>query len=205
TCRRPNTPRWRCSTRPMPVTPRASPCTDGPSNCGPTPRATSPISSRTSSPSRPGCSWGWPRTISTPGTRVSEAGPGGQMSGGYGGAVNTRSCSRPSCRRPAVSTLTYVYADSTAVLGPLATFAEPHSYDLCEEHSQRLTAPRGWDLVRLEPYPSALEPSQDALQALADAVRSAARPASSPAPAPEESGQVTVGGKGHLRVLRPIE
>jgi hypothetical protein len=100
-----------------------------------------------------------------------------------------------------VSTLTYVYADSTAVLGPLATFAEPHSYDLCEEHSQRLTAPRGWEVVRLEPDPSALEPSQDALQAFADAVRSAARPASA-VPAAEENGQVTVGGKGHLRVLR---
>ena len=103
-----------------------------------------------------------------------------------------------------MSTLTYVYADSTAVLGPLATFAEPHSYDLCEEHSVRLTAPRGWDVVRLEPDPSALEPSQDALQALADAVRSAAQPTSS-APADPEPGQVTVGGKGHLRVLRPIE
>jgi hypothetical protein len=103
-----------------------------------------------------------------------------------------------------VSTLTYVYADSTAVLGPLATFAEPHSYDLCEEHSVRLTAPRGWDVVRLEPDPSALEPSQDALQALADAVRSAAQPTPQ-APADPEPGQVTVGGKGHLRVLRPIE
>lgn len=99
--------------------------------------------------------------------------------------------------------MTYVYADSTAVLGPLATFAEPHSYDLCEEHSQRLTAPRGWEVVRLEPDPSALEPSQDALQALADAVRSAARPVN--VTTPEETGQVTVGGKGHLRVLRPIE
>jgi hypothetical protein len=97
-----------------------------------------------------------------------------------------------------------VYSDSTAVLGPLATFAEPHSYDLCEDHSERLTAPRGWDVVRLDPDPSALKPSQDALQALADAVRSAARPANTP-PAAEETGQLTVGGKGHLRVLRPIE
>jgi hypothetical protein len=120
--------------------------------------------------------------------------------------VNARRCSRPSCQRPAVSTLTYVYSDSTAVLGPLATFAEPHSYDLCDEHSARLTAPRGWDVVRLDPDPASLEPSLDALQALADAVRSAARPAGEPAsPAPEVPGQITVGGKGHLRVLRPIE
>src|SRR4051794_16884271 len=54
-----------------------------------------------------------------------------------------RRCSRTACGRPAVATLTYVYADSTAVLGPLATYAEPHCYDLCSEHSERLTAPRG--------------------------------------------------------------
>ncbi|KPC91531.1 hypothetical protein ADL27_29840, partial [Streptomyces sp. NRRL F-6602] len=55
-----------------------------------------------------------------------------------------RRCSRTACGRPAVATLTYVYADSTAVLGPLATYAEPHCYDLCAEHSERLTAPRAW-------------------------------------------------------------
>ena len=60
-----------------------------------------------------------------------------------------RRCSRTACGRPAVATLTYVYADSTAVLGPLATYAEPHCYDLCAEHSERLTAPRGWEVVRL--------------------------------------------------------
>lgn len=129
----------------------------------------------------------------------------GHVDPGYRGAMNTRRCSRPSCQRPAVSTLTYVYADSTAVLGPLATFAEPHSYDLCEEHSTRLTAPRGWEVVRLDPDPSALEPSQDDLQALADAVRSAARPKNAVVSPVEEPGQLTVGGKGHLRVLRAVE
>ncbi|MEW2152014.1 DUF3499 family protein, partial [Streptomyces albidoflavus] len=24
----------------------------------------------------------------------------------------------------------------------------PHCYDLCAEHSERLTAPRGWEVVR---------------------------------------------------------
>jgi hypothetical protein len=48
-----------------------------------------------------------------------------------------------------VSTLTYVYADSMAVLGPLSQSAEPHSYDLCERHAERLSAPRGWQVVRL--------------------------------------------------------
>jgi hypothetical protein len=73
-----------------------------------------------------------------------------------------------------VATLTYVYSDSTAVVGPLATSAEPHSYDLCERHAVRLTAPRGWEVVRYEgDFPA--EPSADDLTALAEAVREAGR------------------------------
>jgi hypothetical protein len=108
-----------------------------------------------------------------------------------------RRCSRAACGRPAVATLTYVYADSTAVLGPLATYAEPHCYDLCEAHSKRLTAPRGWEVLRLAPDPTALGPSSDDLEALADAVREAARPRTEPVLPPVE-----VGRRGHLRVLR---
>ena len=84
-----------------------------------------------------------------------------------------RRCSRTACRRPAIATLTYVYGDQTAVLGPLATYAEPHAYDLCEEHSDRLSAPRGWEVLRLAPDPDAIGPSTDDLLALADAVREA--------------------------------
>jgi len=74
-----------------------------------------------------------------------------------------------------VATLTYVYADSTVVLGPLAQRAEPHSYDLCGEHADRLTAPRGWEVVRLSPGLQASPPSRDDLLAVADAVREAGR------------------------------
>ena len=108
-----------------------------------------------------------------------------------------RRCSRTACGRPAVATLTYVYADSTAVLGPLATYAEPHCYDLCAAHSERLTAPRGWEVLRLAPDPDTLGPSSDDLEALADAVREAARPAPRREPEPVE-----VGRRGHLRMLR---
>ena len=98
-------------------------------------------------------------------------------------------------------TLTYVYADQTAVLGPLATYAEPHAYDLCELHSERLSAPRGWEVLRLAPDPRAQGPSSDDLLALADAVREAARPAAPPRVAPvEETGRETT-RRGHLRVL----
>ncbi|MQS07603.1 DUF3499 domain-containing protein [Streptomyces alkaliphilus] len=98
-----------------------------------------------------------------------------------------RRCSRTACGRPAVATLTYVYADSTAVLGPLATYAEPHCYDLCAEHSERLTAPRGWEVVRLAPDPRAPRPVGDDLEALADAVREAAGPPRQASP--EERGR----------------
>jgi hypothetical protein len=56
------------------------------------------------------------------------------------------------------------------VIGPLATAREPHSWDLCVGHAGRITAPRGWELVRhAGPLPSS--PEEDDLVALADAVR----------------------------------
>lgn len=120
-----------------------------------------------------------------------------------------RQCSRTACGRPAVATLTYVYADSTAVLGPLATLAEPHSYDLCAEHASRLTAPRGWEVVRLSPEFIDMGPSHDDLVALAEAVREAGRPVRQAA-APEglPSSHDMPGNerrRGHLRVLRDSE
>ncbi len=118
-----------------------------------------------------------------------------------------RRCSKPSCTRPAVATLTYVYADCTAVLGPLATYAEPHCYDLCQAHSERLTAPRGWEVVRLQPDPDALKPSSDDLEALAEAVREAGRQRE-PVVAPEPevpAGTREVSRRGHLRVLRDVD
>ncbi len=118
-----------------------------------------------------------------------------------------RRCSRTACGRPAVATLTYVYADSTAVLGPLATYAEPHCYDLCAEHAERLTAPRGWEVVRLATDAGPMRRSSDDLEALANAVREAARPADhtprhvrGPGDDPAEAGR-----RGHLRVLRSPE
>lgn len=128
-----------------------------------------------------------------------------------------RRCSRTACGRPAVATLTYVYADSTAVLGPLATYAEPHCYDLCSEHSERLTAPRGWEVVRLAVDTGPPRPSGDDLEALANAVREAARPQERAAGAAAGSGGSGAGHggregdprevprRGHLRVLRSPE
>ncbi|MCG7321919.1 DUF3499 domain-containing protein [Arsenicicoccus bolidensis] len=101
-----------------------------------------------------------------------------------------RLCSKTPCGRPAVATLTYVYADSQIVLGALATFAEPHSYDLCADHARRLTAPRGWEVVRLVPEFAEPEPAPDELVAIADAVRGPRRrPSSQPQPQSQAQSQ----------------
>ena len=99
-----------------------------------------------------------------------------------------------------MATLTYVYSDQTAVLGPLATFAEPHAYDLCVGHSERLSAPRGWEVLRLAPDADAFGPSTDDLLALADAVREAAQPVpAAPDADPAGPRPVGLGRRGHLR------
>ncbi len=118
----------------------------------------------------------------------------------------SRRCTKTTCQKPAVATLTYVYSDRAVVLGPLATYAEPHTYDLCADHAARLTAPRGWDVVRLPgDYPDP-EPTHDDLLALADAVREAARPvAAATVPAPPATipgGDGELARRGHLRMLR---
>ncbi|MTA36170.1 MAG: DUF3499 family protein [Actinobacteria bacterium] len=115
-----------------------------------------------------------------------------------------RSCSRVSCRALASMTLTYIYADSTAVLGPLATFSEPHSYDLCETHGKRLTVPNGWSVIKEESSLDAAGPSDDDLMAIADAVREVA------AMQIQVNDQITtsatnqenqIGRRGHLRAV----
>jgi hypothetical protein len=119
--------------------------------------------------------------------------------------LSPRRCSRNGCPKSAVATLTYVYADSTAVVGPLATFAEPHSYDLCERHARSLTAPRGWELVRHEGEFDPPPPTTDDLVALAEAVREAARPAprKDEPPVRTPGRPSKAGRRGHLRVLPP--
>ncbi len=117
-----------------------------------------------------------------------------------------RRCSRVTCGRAANSTLTYVYADSTAVLGPLSSAPDPHCYDLCEIHAGRLTAPLGWQVVRIEPDPESLRPSGDDLEALANAVREAAAASERSATLFDELESRTAVGaegtrRGHLRSL----
>ena len=101
--------------------------------------------------------------------------------------------------------MTYVYRDSTAVVGPLASRAEPHGYDLCQSHAVSLSAPRGGEVIRLaaeEP----VGPSSDDLLALADAVREVGLsydpvPGPPPDPGARRTGIVELGRRGHLTVL----
>lgn len=62
--------------------------------------------------------------------------------------MSFRPCSRISCNEEAVATLTFSYADSMAVLGPLSGTHEPHSYDLCDRHARSTSAPQGWQIVK---------------------------------------------------------
>jgi len=115
-----------------------------------------------------------------------------------------RSCSRVSCRSLASMTLTYIYADSTAVLGPLATYSEPHSYDLCESHGKRLTVPNGWTVIKEETSQAGLGPSEDDLMAIADAVREVAANHESmqdQRSATSTADHSSLGRRGHLRAV----
>lgn len=94
------------------------------------------------------------------------------------------------------------------MLGPLATYAEPHCYDLCKEHAARLTVPLGWEVVRLNLSGQPRTPGRDDLSALVDAVREAAE--ASDAEAPKRAGKNALEPpaenpgtrRSHLRVLR---
>lgn len=115
-----------------------------------------------------------------------------------------RSCSRVSCRNLAAMTLTYIYADSIAVLGPLATFSEPHSYDLCESHGKSFTVPNGWTVIKEENSQLSQGPSDDDLMAIADAVREVVIKSSdlgSDQSRLSSADQSSLGRRGHLRAV----
>jgi hypothetical protein len=111
-----------------------------------------------------------------------------------------RTCSRGGCRRKAITTLTYVYADSVAVVGPLATFAEPHAYDLCEMHGERLTVPNGWTVIRQERTGHEAGPTDEDLMAIAEAVREISQPPQGEG-VRTSPGSPELGRRGHLRAV----
>ena len=114
-----------------------------------------------------------------------------------------------------MAVLTYNYADSVAVIGPLPAERDPHGYDLCLAHARSLTVPNGWTVQRV---PGELRQQDDVLalaKALADAEdrpsaasrapHGAHRAPAAPAQAPHREGtpaqQAGAAGQGrHLRV-----
>ena len=57
-----------------------------------------------------------------------------------------RQCTRTGCSERATTTLTYQYAHAQVWLDVLSDERNPHDYDLCDRHADRLTAPRGWQV-----------------------------------------------------------
>jgi hypothetical protein len=99
-------------------------------------------------------------------------------------------------------TLTYVYSESTAIVGPLATFSEPHAYDLCAVHGARLKVPHGWNVIKHELDGQTQGPTDDDLMAIADAVREvASQELPVEAAAETSSAQQQIGRRGHLRAV----
>jgi len=64
--------------------------------------------------------------------------------------MDGRLCSKATCAREAVATLTYDYTDQMAALGPLGAAGHPNAHDLCAPHADRLSVPSGWVVVRHE-------------------------------------------------------
>jgi hypothetical protein len=113
-----------------------------------------------------------------------------------------RACSRVGCRSVATMTLTYIYAESTAVVGPLATYSEPHAYDLCASHGERLKVPHGWNVIKQELTGNEPGPSDDDLMAIADAVREVAkRTDETPTESSDDISHASIGRRGHLRAV----
>lgn len=71
--------------------------------------------------------------------------------------------------------MTYDYQQATAVVGPLSPVPGAGALDLCEDHAQRVTVPRGWSMVRLVTEYEPAPPSDNDLMALADAIKAASR------------------------------
>jgi hypothetical protein len=118
--------------------------------------------------------------------------------------TSLRLCRHQGCGARAKATLTFAYAQRTAVLGPLAPARSAEGIDLCPAHCDHLSVPRGWDIVRLPlDEPGTPAPSPQDLRALADAVRAAAGLTATPAPAPRPlpANIVTLAERRHLRVV----
>ena len=104
--------------------------------------------------------------------------------------------------------MTYDYAESTAVMGPLTATHVPGTFDFCVDHVRRASAPKGWEVIRLplEDAPPVRMP-QDDLLALADAVREIGLRHDDPEPAATQLvlEPEVLRTAGHLRLLGSVD
>lgn len=61
-------------------------------------------------------------------------------------SIAERQCSRTGCSDAAAITLSYHYGQSQVWIDHLSPEREPHMYDMCDRHAERLSVPRGWHL-----------------------------------------------------------
>jgi len=124
-----------------------------------------------------------------------------RLGGRYPRRVSRR-CFRVGCQSVPVATLSYNYARSTAMLGPLSPEHDPGGYDLCLQHARNLQVPAGWQLERMTAPPQAPSSAPSFLTDLADEVRRIGwGDYARPAPQPDPAGVVELGRRGHLRVI----
>lgn len=86
-----------------------------------------------------------------------------------------RICVKPGCSNRAEVAFTYMYADSTIVIGPLPPMAEPDAYDLCADHAKSFVAPMGWQVMRVQTQVSNIMPSEEELNFLAESIIAASK------------------------------
>lgn len=96
------------------------------------------VSSMAMRPQRP--AGGWPRR------RIERPGPVSTNEAVRMATVRAmaRQCSRPTCSEAAEATLVYDYAESFVWVLPLSAERDPHAYDLCRRHADRVRVPQGW-------------------------------------------------------------
>jgi hypothetical protein len=57
-----------------------------------------------------------------------------------------RKCSRTACAEKPTITLSFQYNRAVVWIDDLLAEEDPHCYDLCAKHGERVTAPSGWHL-----------------------------------------------------------
>ncbi|MCL2470894.1 MAG: DUF3499 domain-containing protein [Propionibacteriaceae bacterium] len=115
-----------------------------------------------------------------------------------------KTCSRPGCAERAVAQVSYTYALSEVVVGPVDDYPEPGTYTLCQTHLDRLKAPKGWTVLQ-RGHPVVPSLSAAEIEALADEVRRVGLGGTevdgTEQSLSDRSNLVTLASRAHLRVV----